>query len=89
MHFIGMNAADLGIPVAYDPVLHDHLADPVDSRAGRRLFIVGRSDGGPINLLWAACSRGSGVALMHYTGMAAMIMPAQDQLRLSCSRLPS
>src|SRR6266545_239573 len=40
MHFIAMNAADLGVPVAYDAFL-------------------------------------TFAALMHYTGMAAMIMPAK------------
>jgi len=40
------------------------------------LFIVGRSDGGPINLPLGGLLTGLGVALMHYTGMAAMIMPA-------------
>jgi NO-binding membrane sensor protein with MHYT domain len=38
---------------------------------------VGRSDGGPFNLPLGGVLTGSGVALMHYTGMAAMIMPAK------------
>jgi len=41
------------------------------------LFIVGRSDGGPFNLPLGGVLTGLGVALMHYTGMAAMIMPAK------------
>src|SRR2546430_4624835 len=47
MHFIGMNAADMGMPVAYDPVLTFTslilavIAPPIG------LFIVGRKDGGP------------------------------------------
>src|SRR5258707_10887079 len=77
MHFIAMNAADLGIPVAYDPVLtfaslvFGILAPAIG------LFIVGRSDGGPLNLPLGGVLTGAGVALMHYTGMAAMIMPAK------------
>jgi NO-binding membrane sensor protein with MHYT domain len=77
MHFIAMNAADLGIPVSYDPVLtfasliFGILAPAIG------LFIVGRSDGGPLNLPLGGVLTGAGVALMHYTGMAAMIMPAK------------
>jgi NO-binding membrane sensor protein with MHYT domain len=76
MHFIGMNAADLGIPVAYDPVLTitSLILSILAPAVG--LFIVGRSDGGPINLPLGGLLTGLGVALMHYTGMAAMIMPA-------------
>jgi NO-binding membrane sensor protein with MHYT domain len=77
MHFIGMNAADLGIPVAYDPVLTitSLILSILAPAVG--LFIVGRSDGGPINLPLGGVLTGLGVALMHYTGMAAMIMPAK------------
>jgi NO-binding membrane sensor protein with MHYT domain len=77
MHFIAMNAADLGFPVAYDPILTitslvlSILAPAVG------LFIVGRSDGGWLNLPLGGVLTGLGVALMHYTGMAAMIMPAK------------
>jgi len=76
MHFIGMNAADLGIPVSYDPVLTitSLILSILAPAVG--LFIVGRSDGGPINLPLGGLLTGLGVALMHYTGMAAMIMPA-------------
>jgi len=38
---------------------------------------VGRSDGGPWNLPLGGILTGLGVALMHYTGMAAMIMQAR------------
>ena len=76
MHFIGMNAADLGIPVAYDPVLTITSLILSILAPALGLFIVGRSDGGPINLPLGGLLTGLGVALMHYTGMAAMIMPA-------------
>ena len=77
MHFIGMNAADLSIPVAYDPALTitSLILSILAPAVG--LFIVGRSDGGPINLPLGGVLTGLGVALMHYTGMAAMIMPAK------------
>jgi len=77
MHFIAMNAADLGIPVTYDPFLTFlSLAFGILAPAVG-LFIVGRSDGGPFNLPLGGVLTGAGVALMHYTGMAAMIMPAK------------
>jgi NO-binding membrane sensor protein with MHYT domain len=77
MHFIGMNAADLGIPVAYDPTLTIASLILAIAAPALGLFIVGRSDGGPFNLPLGGVLTGSGVALMHYTGMAAMIMPAK------------
>jgi NO-binding membrane sensor protein with MHYT domain len=77
MHFIGMNAADLGVPVAYDPALTltSLILGILAPAIG--LFIVGRSDGGPFNLPLGGLLTGLGVALMHYTGMAAMILPAR------------
>jgi NO-binding membrane sensor protein with MHYT domain len=83
MHFIGMNAAELGVPVAYDPVLTlvSLLVAIIAPAVG--LFIVGRSDGGPINLPLGALLTGLGIALMHYAGMAALILPAKVSYDLS------
>jgi len=39
--------------------------------------VVGRSDGGAFNLPLGGVATGLGVAWMHYTGMAAMIMQAR------------
>ena len=77
MHFIGMTAANLGMPVAYDPTLT--LASLIVGILALAigLFIVGRSDGGPVNLPVGGLLSGLGAALMHYTGMAAMILPAK------------
>lgn len=77
MHFIGMNAADLGIPVAYDPVLTLASLILAILAPAIGLFIVGRSDGGPINLPLGGLLTGLGVVLMHYIGVAALIMPAK------------
>ncbi len=77
MHFIGMNAADMGMPVAYDPVLTFTSLILAVIAPAIGLFIVGRSDGGPWNLPLGGILTGLGVALMHYTGMAAMIMQAK------------
>src|SRR5438132_3750458 len=77
MHFIAMNAADLGVPVAYDAFLTFASLIVGVAACGVGLFVVGRSDGGPFNLPLGGVLTGLGVALMHYTGMAAMIMPAK------------
>src|SRR5882672_7768313 len=73
MHFIGMNAADMGMPVAYDPVLTIASFILAVAAPAIGLFIVGRSDGGPWNLPLGGVLTGLGVALMHYTVMAATV----------------
>ena len=77
MHFIAMNAADMGMPVSYDATLT--LASLVMGivASGIGLYVVGRGEGSTMKLLLSGVVTGLGVALMHYTGMAAMIMPAK------------
>jgi NO-binding membrane sensor protein with MHYT domain len=76
MHFIAMNAADMGMPVSYDATLTlASLAMAIVAPAVG-LYIVGRGEGSVAKLLTGGVLTGLGVALMHYTGMAAMIMPA-------------
>lgn len=77
MHFIAMNAADMGMPVSYDAALT--LASLVMAivASGVGLYVVGRGEGSPAKLIIAGVLTGLGVALMHYTGMAAMIMQAK------------
>jgi NO-binding membrane sensor protein with MHYT domain len=77
MHFIAMNAADMGMPVAYDAVLTLASLLVAVAASAIGLFVVGRSDGGPYNLPLGGVLTGLGVAWMHYTGMAAMIMQAE------------
>ena len=77
MHFIAMNAADMGMPVSYDATLT--LASLVMAivASGIGLYVVGRGEGSATKLLVSGVVTGLGVALMHYTGMAAMIMKAR------------
>ena len=77
MHFIGMNAADMGMPVAYDATLTFASLVFAIVASGIGLYVVGRSEGSVAMLLFGGLLAGLGVALMHYTGMAAMIMPAE------------
>ena len=76
MHFIGMNAADMGVPVAYDATLTFTSLLLAILAPGVGLYMVGRGQGSVVKLLLAGIFTGLGVAVMHYTGMAAMIMQA-------------
>ena len=77
MHFIAMNAADMGMPVTYDAGLTfaSLVMGIVASAIG--LYVVGRGEGSTAKLLISGVVTGLGVALMHYTGMAAMLMAAK------------
>jgi PAS domain S-box-containing protein/diguanylate cyclase (GGDEF)-like protein len=72
MHFIGMLAFELPIPLAYSaPVTFLSLAFAI-AVSGFALHIVSRCTLGMGRLLGAGALMGAGIALMHYTGMAAI-----------------
>jgi PAS domain S-box-containing protein len=77
MHFIAMLAFVLPVPVAYDPGLTAlSLVLPI-AVTGLGFLLVGAS--GPLRparLVLAGLLMGTGIAAMHYTGMAAIRMPA-------------
>jgi PAS domain S-box-containing protein len=77
MHFVAMLAYSMpGMDVSYDvglTVLSLLLAIVV---TGIGFFVVSRSDGGLLALIASGVLMGVGIAGMHYTGMAAMHMPA-------------
>jgi len=77
MHFIAMNAADMGMPVSYDATLTLSSLAMAIVASGVGLYVVGRGEGSATKLLVSGVVTGLGVALMHYTGMAAMIMKAR------------
>jgi PAS domain S-box-containing protein len=72
MHFIGMLAFSLDLPMSYDfPItLLSHLIAIVVS--GFALYEVSRKTLTPTRLGIAAVLMGIGICAMHYTGMAAM-----------------
>ncbi|MEN8180779.1 MAG: EAL domain-containing protein [Pseudomonadota bacterium] len=74
MHFIGMLAFHLPIPIAYDPALTIISVLPAILTSGIALSTIrsGRAD--TITLVGAGAVMGIGIAAMHYTGMAAMRM---------------
>jgi NO-binding membrane sensor protein with MHYT domain/CheY-like chemotaxis protein/nitrogen-specific signal transduction histidine kinase len=74
MHFVGMLAFRLPIPVAYDiPITLVSLVLPI-AASGLALWQVSRANLGPVRLGVSAVTMGVGINAMHYTGMAAMRM---------------
>ena len=76
MHYIGMLAFHLPIPVQYDwpTVLLSLLAAIFASAVA--LFVVSRRKMGLSQALVGSLFMGAGIAAMHYIGMAAMRLPA-------------
>lgn len=76
MHFIAMLAYKLPISIAYNvPVVLISMAVAVVA-ASIALFIASRQQMGRVALLTGGVLMGSGIAAMHYTGMAAMRLDA-------------
>src|SRR2546430_15836123 len=88
MHYIGMLAFSLLVPVLYDwPTVLLSLLAAVFA-AAVALFVVSRQRMGWLRALTGSAIMGSGIATMHYTGMAAMRLPAMcfyDPLLLTLS----
>ncbi len=76
MHYLGMVAFRLPIPVLYDwPTVLTSLLVSV-AASGVALFIVSRSTMGLARTLSGSVIMGGGIAGMHYIGMAAMRLRA-------------
>ena len=74
MHFVGMLAFRLPIPIAFDiPITLVSLVLPI-AASGLALWQVSRANLGPVRLGVSAVIMGAGINAMHYTGMAAMRM---------------
>src|SRR6202051_2614364 len=80
MHYIGMLAFILPIPVAYHwpTVLLSLFAAVVASVIA--LYVVSRQKMGASRAVAGSVLMGAGIASMHYIGMAAMRLPALCQL---------
>src|SRR6266705_1862615 len=76
MHYIGMLAFRLPVPVQYDwpTVLLSLMAAILASAIA--LFVVSREKMGMLSALLGSILMGTGIAAMHYIGMAAMRMGA-------------
>src|SRR6266404_5707472 len=79
MHYIGMLAFHLPIPVLYDwpTVLLSLLAAVLASAIA--LFVVSRKEMGLLRASIGSIFMGGGIATMHYAGMAAMRLSAMCQ----------
>jgi diguanylate cyclase (GGDEF)-like protein/PAS domain S-box-containing protein len=81
MHYIGMLAFSLPVPVLYHyPTVIVSLLAAVAASAVA-LFTVSRERMGVMQQVVGSLIMGSGIAAMHYTGMAAMRMPAMMEYR--------
>jgi NO-binding membrane sensor protein with MHYT domain len=78
MHYVGMEAMRLPVPVKYDwpTVLLSMVAAVLAS--GTALFVVSRKTMGLALAIAGSILMGSGIAAMHYIGMAAMRLPAME-----------
>ncbi len=74
MHFIGMLAFRLPIPQGYDLLITGYSLLIAVSASGYALWMVSRPTLPMSQLLGSGLIMGSGVAAMHYVGMAAMHM---------------
>ena len=74
MHFIGMLAFHLPIPIAYDPLLTLASILPAFIASWIALYTIGSGKKTLNKLIGAGLIMGIGIAAMHYTGMAAMRM---------------
>jgi signal transduction histidine kinase len=76
MHFVGMLAFQLPIPVGYNRWIVVFSIIPAILASGLVLWITSRSTLSRPGLLGAGLLMGMGITLMHYTGMAAIQLPA-------------
>lgn len=74
MHFIGMLAFSLPIPLAYDVALTSLTLVMGIFSSGIALWLVSHDRVPVVNILFGALIMGLGTCAMHYTGMAAMRM---------------
>ncbi|HEX2116342.1 MAG TPA: MHYT domain-containing protein, partial [Alphaproteobacteria bacterium] len=82
MHFVGMLAFTVPVPVAYDLGLTLlSLVLPM-LVTGVGFYVVGTRGTAPRYLLTSGVFMGLGIVSMHYTGMAAMDMPATIAWRI-------
>lgn len=77
MHFIGMHAYRLDFPVNHAPALTLISMVPAILGSLGTMAVLSRTQTSHRALLGAGIGLGGGIGLMHYTGMAAMRMPAE------------
>jgi len=76
MHFIGMLAFRLPVAVTYDVFTTLLSMVPAILASAVVLLVTGRTEIGRARLILSGALMGSGIGVMHYTGMAAMRLDA-------------
>lgn len=76
MHFVAMLAFSMPLFISYNLTIVLVSLVAAILASAQALFIIGRPKPGLVALLAGSTSMGTGIAIMHYTGMAAMQMPA-------------
>ncbi|WP_334018356.1 MHYT domain-containing protein [Alteromonas sp. S015] len=74
MHFLGMTAFDLCLPVGYDPLITSLSAVPGIAAAWVALHIITKTRISLAEIILGGALVGAGIGTMHYSGMAAMEM---------------
>ena len=74
MHFVGMLAFHLGVPLAYDVPITLISLIPAVATSALALVAIRRGNAGWRAVMMNALLMGSGIVAMHYTGMAAIRM---------------
>jgi PAS domain S-box-containing protein len=77
MHFVAMLAFQLSVPIAYDVPLVALSWLAAAAVSAFALVVASRPEVGPLRLMGAGSLMGGGIFAMHYTGMAAMRLPAR------------
>ncbi len=77
MHFIGMLAFVMPIPMSYDIGLTTLSLLVAIFVTGGGFYVISRQSASPLRLVLSGIFMGLGIAAMHYTGMAAMRGPAE------------
>src|SRR6202047_5256444 len=72
MHFIGMLAFVMPIPMSYDIGLTTLSLLVAIVVTGGGFYVISRRSASPLRLVLSGIFMGLGIAAMHYTGMAAM-----------------
>src|SRR5712671_302860 len=72
MHFIGMLAFVMPIPMSYDIGLTTLSLVVAIVVTGGGFYVISRQDASPLRLVLSGIFMGLGIVAMHYTGMAAM-----------------
>ncbi len=80
MHFVGMLALDLPCGISYEPTITLLSMIPGILASGVALWVVGHSRFNNLGLVFGGALMGSGIGLMHYSGIAAMRLDAVTYL---------